>query len=44
MEAYRHVPGFMTAEELQRLRQLVAERQDLMTEFTAAAGWDLATG
>jgi hypothetical protein len=38
MEAYRHVPGFMSAEELQRLRQLVAERQDLMTEVHGRGG------
>src|SRR4051794_20445846 len=38
MEAYRHVPGFMTAEELQRLRQLVAERRDLLTEVHGRGG------
>ena len=38
MEAYRHVPGFMTAEELQRLQRLVAERQDLLTEVHGRGG------
>jgi hypothetical protein len=38
MEAYRHVPGFMTAEEAHRLRQLVAERQDLLTEVHGRGG------
>jgi hypothetical protein len=38
MEAYRHVPGFMTAEELARLRRLVAERQDLLTEVHGRGG------
>jgi hypothetical protein len=38
MEAYRHVPGFATAEELQRLRWLVLERQDLFTEVHGRGG------
>ena len=38
MEAYRHVPGFMTAEERQRLRRLVAERHDLLTEVHGRGG------
>ena len=38
MEAYRHVPGFATAEELHRLRQAVAERQDLFTEVHGRGG------
>jgi hypothetical protein len=31
-EPYRHVPGFLTAEELARLRGAIAERQDLLRE------------
>jgi hypothetical protein len=38
MEAYRHVPGFVNREELVRLRQLVAGRQDLFTEVHGRAG------
>lgn len=38
MEAYRHVPGFMTAEELRLLRRLVADRQDLLTEVHGRGG------
>jgi hypothetical protein len=38
MEAYRHVPGFLTAEELERLRRLVAGRQDLLTEVHGRGG------
>lgn len=38
MEGYRHVPGFMTAEELSRLRQLVVDRQDLFTEVHGRGG------
>jgi hypothetical protein len=38
MEAYRHVPGFLTAEELERLGRLVAERQDLLREVHGRGG------
>jgi hypothetical protein len=38
MEAYRHVPGFAAVEELQRLRRLVLERQDLFTEVHGRGG------
>jgi hypothetical protein len=38
IEAYRHVPGFVPAEELRRLRELVAERQDLLTEVHGRGG------
>ncbi len=38
MEAYRHVPGFATADELQQLRRLVLERQDLFTEVHGRGG------
>ncbi len=38
METYRHVPGFLTAEELERLRQLVRERRDLLTEVHGRGG------
>lgn len=38
MEAYRHVPGFATAEELLRLRRLILERQDLFTEVHGRGG------
>ena len=38
MEAYRHVPGFATAEELRRLRQAVAEREDLFTDVHGRGG------
>jgi hypothetical protein len=38
MEAYRHVPGFLTAEEVERLRRQVAERQDLLTEVHGRGG------
>ena len=38
MEGYRHVSGFMTAEELSRLRQLVLDRQDLFTEVHGRGG------
>lgn len=38
MEAYRHVPGFLAGEEVERLRRLVAERQDLLTEVHGRGG------
>lgn len=38
MEAYRHVPGFTTREELLRLRQLVEDRRDLFTEVQGRGG------
>lgn len=38
MEAYRHVPGFLTPDELRRLRQAVAERRDLLTEVHGRGG------
>lgn len=38
MEAYRHVPAFLTPDELQRLRQAVAEHQELLTEVHGRGG------
>ena len=38
MEAYRHIPGFATAEELSRLRRLIAVREDLFTEVHGRGG------
>lgn len=38
MEAYRHVPGFTTREELSRLRQLVEDRRSLFTEVHGRGG------
>jgi hypothetical protein len=38
MEAYRHVPGFATPEELEHLRRRVAEREDLFTEVHGRGG------
>lgn len=38
MEAYRHVPGFTTREELLRLRQLVEDRRSLFTEVHGRGG------
>ncbi len=38
MEAYRHVPGFTTREELLRLRQLVEDRRSLFKEVHGRGG------
>ena len=38
MEAYRHVSGFASAEELSRLRRLIAVREDLFTEVHGRGG------
>jgi hypothetical protein len=38
MEAYRHVPGFTTREELLRLRQLVEDRRSLFTDVHGRGG------
>jgi len=38
MEAYRHVPGFLSGEELDRLARLVADHEDLYTEVHGRGG------
>lgn len=38
MEAYRHVPGFLSAAELARLNRLIAEQEDLYTEVHGRGG------
>lgn len=38
MEAYRHVPGFLTGEELASLRRLVQEREHLFHEVHGRGG------
>lgn len=38
MEAYRHVPGFTTGEELSRLRQLVEDHRNLFTDVHGRGG------
>jgi hypothetical protein len=38
MEAYRHVPGFLSAEELTRLTRLIADQEDLYTEVHGRGG------
>ena len=38
MEAYRHVPGFLSAEELDRITRLLADREDLYTEVRGRGG------
>lgn len=38
MEAYRHVPGFLTGEELARLRGLVEEHEHLFREVHGRGG------
>ncbi len=41
MEAYRHVPGFTTRDELMRLRRLVEDRRSLFTEVHGRGGLGL---
>ena len=38
MEAYRHVPGFLSAEEVSRLNRLIADYEDLYTEVHGRGG------
>ena len=38
MEVYCHVPGFLSAAELDRLARLIADREDLYTEVHGRAG------
>lgn len=38
MEAYRHVPGFLSGEELSRLARLIEDREDLYTEVHGRGG------
>jgi len=38
MEAYRHVPGFLSGEELSRLTRLIEEHEDLYTEVHGRGG------
>jgi hypothetical protein len=38
MEAYRHVPGFLSAEELSRLTRRIADQEDLYTEVHGRGG------
>jgi hypothetical protein len=38
MEAYRHVPGFLSGEELSRLARLIADQEDLYTEVHGRGG------
>jgi hypothetical protein len=38
MEAYRHVPGFLSGEELGRLTRLIADHEDLYTEVHGRGG------
>lgn len=38
MEAYRHVPGFLSGEELTRLARLVEDHQDLYTDVHGRGG------
>jgi hypothetical protein len=38
MEAYRHVPGFLSGEELDRLARLIADHEDLYTEVHGRGG------
>jgi hypothetical protein len=38
MEAYRHVPGFLSAEELNRLARLIDDHEDLYTEVHGRGG------
>lgn len=38
MEAYRHVPGFLSAEELGRLARLIEDHEDLYTEVHGRGG------
>lgn len=38
MEAYRHVPGFLSAEEVARLTRLIEDHEDLYTEVHGRGG------
>ncbi|HEX5718065.1 MAG TPA: hypothetical protein VF179_18030 [Thermoanaerobaculia bacterium] len=38
MEAYRHVPGFLSGEELNRLTRLIEDHEDLYTEVHGRGG------
>lgn len=38
MEAYRHVPGFLSGEELSRLARLIEDHEDLYTEVRGRGG------
>ena len=38
MEAYRHVPGFLSGEELSRLARLIKDHEDLYTEVHGRGG------
>lgn len=38
MEAYRHVPGFLSAEELGRLARLIGDHEELYTEVHGRGG------
>ena len=38
MEAYRHVPGFLSAEEVARLNRLLDDHEDLYTEVHGRGG------
>jgi hypothetical protein len=38
MEAYRHVPGFLSGEELSRLARLIEDHEDLYTEVHGRGG------
>jgi hypothetical protein len=38
METYRHVPGFLSAEELSRLTRLIEDHEDLYTEVHGRGG------
>ena len=38
MEAYRHVPGFLSTEELGRLARLIGDHEDLYTEVRGKGG------
>lgn len=38
MEAYRHVPGFLSGEELDRLARLIGDHEDLYTEVHGRGG------
>ena len=38
MESYRHVPGFLSGEELSRLNRLIEDHEDLYTEVHGRGG------
>lgn len=38
MEAYRHLPGFLSGDELGRLARLIADHEDLFTEVHGRGG------